>query len=548
MEEKQKKFSEKEYQNFLKNPAQFFENYKNLIKENKSLTKAFESLTKKNESLTKKNKSLTKKNKSLTKKTQEKEAIIQQITGEQIYIIDKTIYKEFDSIQTNEVKMKEEADKKEAEDMFQKFKGYIELIDVVSDNTGSKDNHDDSEDTKEDAQILLPSEEINEIIKHKFGKDLEINEFLEAFRKAINININQNWIKDDRIAFKSKLNDIVDSLIRDIFFKDIPNHIMQLRMDNLLCSTLTKVYKPAAKTLDFLIIKASVNYTSIPLIKGIKFYCENHNEILFDKNYIKKQINNNVGVLNAYYKLIQKFVTSKFDKKKLKETINKIVDDTNIYFIDLPRKVLGVTICNGDIFISGKFLQEAITNKNNYKYYNLIGASKIFLTLLHEIAHKLQYTIRMTCINDDNYFIKTFYIKKEDDLNYDLIETIQIDNDKKNYEFKEKIKLDNSKIEDISSYEKLHGTKTRCESGDFFDEEIYIGKEQKFVSKSISEFFVLSACENYRDFIEIMYSIFYKIDNDKDKKERIINSNYKIVGDEKVYCYHSYVRGNKLNY
>ena len=536
MEEEPKKYSEKELENFLKNPEQFLKNYNNLIKENESLVKTYE---------------------SLTKKYNEKESIIKQFTNDQINIIDDKIYKEFDSFQTNEVKMKEEKiDQKKSEEMFQKFKDYIDMIDVVSDNIGSNENHDDSEDSENDDQNLLPSEEINKIIKHKFGKDLEINEFLEAFKNAINNNINKNWIKDDRIAFKIKLNYVEDTLIRDIFFKKIPNHIMQLRMDNLLCSSLTKVYKQSAKSLDFLILQASENYTSNPLIKGIKFYDQNRNEILFDKNYIKKQINNNVGILNAYYKLIRKFVTSNFDKTKLKETINKIVDDTNIYFIDLPRKVLGVTICNGDIFISGKFLQEAITNKNNYKYYNLIGTSKIFLTLLHEIAHKLQYTIRMNCINDDNYFIKTFYIKKEDDLNYDLIETIQIDNDKKNYEFKEKIKLDDSKIEDISSYEKLHGTKTRCESGDFFDEEIYIGKEQKFVSKSISEFFVLSACQNYKDFIEIMYSIFNKMDKEKDyyigddddKKEKTLNSNYKIIDDGIGYCYHSYARGFKSNY
>ena len=538
MEEEPKKYSEKELENLLKNPEQFIKNYENLVKTYQALTKA---------------------NESLTKKYNEKESIIKQFTNDQINIIDDKIYKEFDSFQTNEVKMKEEKiDQKKSEEMFQKFKDYIDLIDVVSDNIGSNENHDDSEDEENDAQNLLPSEEINKIIKHKFGKDLEINEFLEAFKNAINNNINKNWIKDDRIAFKIKLNYIEDSLLNDIFFKKIPNHIIQLRMDKLLCNSLTKIYKQSAKSLDFLILQASENYTSNPLIKGIKFYDQNRNEILFDKNYIKKQINNNVGILNGYYKLIQKFVTSSFDKTKLKETINKIVDDSNIYFIDLPKKVLGVTICNGDIFISGKFLQEAKINKNKnqYKYYNLIGASKIFLTLLHQIANKLQYVIRMNYIKDDNYFIKTLSFKKEDDLNYDIIEKIEIDSDKKNYEFKDKIELDDSKIKEISGYKNLHGDKTYCESGDFFDEEIYIGKKQKFVSKSISEFFVLSACQNYKDFIEIMYSILNKVDKEKDyyigddddKKEKTLNSNYKIIDDGIGYCYHSYARGFKSYY
>ena len=85
---------------------------------------------------------------------------------------------------------KEEADKKEAEDMFQKFKGYIELIDVVSDNTGSKDNHDDSEDTKEDAQILLPSEEINEIIV--------LSHFQNSKNSALNIYFPSEYVLDEK--------------------------------------------------------------------------------------------------------------------------------------------------------------------------------------------------------------------------------------------------------------------------------------------------------------------------------------------------------------
>ena len=287
-------------------------------------------------------------------------------------------------------------------------------------------------------------------------------------------------------------------------------------------------------------------HCAYPLIKGIKFFDQNRNEILFDKNYIKKQINNNVGVLNGYYKLIQKFVTKNFNKTELKKELNSIIDNTNIYFIDLPRKVLGVTICNGDIFISGKFLQETLHYSPKNNYYNLIGASKIFLTLLHEIAHKLQYTIRMNCNKDDNYFIKTFYFKDEKDFNYDIIKEIEIDKDIKIYKFKENTILDDAGIGKITTYQNLHGYKTRCESGDFFDEEIFLGKVPKFVTKSISIFFVLSACQKYRDFVQIMYNIFDRIQ--KDNKERNVNSNYKLVGDEKVYCYHSYVRGNKFDY
>ena len=80
---------------------------------------------------------------------------------------------------------------------------------------------------------------------------------------------------------------------------------------------------------------------------------------------------------------------------------------------------------------------------------------------------------------------------------------------------------------------------TRCESGIFFDKEIYLGKEQNSVSKSISNFFLFYACKNYNDYVCIMKSFLDKIDN---PEERTTNCNYKLVDDEKACCYFSYIR------
>ena len=101
--------------------------------------------------------------------------------------------------------------------------------------------------------------------------------------------------------------------------------------------------------------------------------------------------------------------------------------------------------------------------------------------------------------------------------------------------------LDNLEIEKITKYTNLHGNKTLCESGDFFDAEIYLGKKQNSVSKSISYFFIFKACEKYNDYIRIMKSFLDAIDN---PQERTTNCNYKLVEDEKVCCYYSYIRGN----
>ena len=505
-------FDMKEFDEWRNNPTESFKRYKLLVKENNLL--------------------LQKNNKN--------EAIIRQMMKEQIYFIDKKIYESYDSSQSNTEEMKEETDETKSAEMFKKFKECINTIDIKSDNIGSKENHDDDNDNNND-RTFLDKKEINDIIKHEFGKNLEINEFIDAFGKAITNNINKNWIKNDRIAFKNFLENIIDTSINEIFYKKIPRHIRQLRMDNLLCTVLTKVYKPSAKRIDYLMIQASLNYSLNPLENGISFKePETGRDLIFDKNYIKFQINNNVGILNSYYKLIQKFVTNKFDKRQLRKKLNEIIDNTNIYFCDLPKKVLGITICNGDIFISGKYLQEALHYSPNNKNYNITAISKIFLTLLHELAHKLQYILRMNYNKSgDNYFIKTFYYKDETDLDFEMIETIILDKEAVNYTIDKIYKLNETEIKQIIEYKNLHGNLTRCESGDFFDKEIYLGKEQKSVSKSISKFFLFFACKNYNDYVSIMKSFLDKVDT---PEERTTNCNYKLVDDEKVCCYFSYVR------
>ena len=60
-----------------------------------------------------------------------------------------------------------------------------------------------------------------------------------------------------------------------------------------------------------------------------------------------------------------------------------------------PKSYLDFTIYNGIIFISEKYLQESLYNPDNNNLYNFIDKSKIFLTIIHEIAHKIQYLTRM---------------------------------------------------------------------------------------------------------------------------------------------------------
>ena len=538
---KKEDLNEAEFIELMKDQRKAFERFKSLINENNLFKTENNSLKTENNSLKTENNSLKTENNSLKTENKKKEAVIRRKKDVQIYDIDQTVYNSYDQEQNSIEKMQEEIDETKSAELLNKFKEYVNKIDIESINTGDIKNHEDSEGDGESK--FLDKNKINSIIQHDFGKNLEMNEFIEAFGKAIVNNVNANWIIEDRKTFKNFLDNIIDTRIKEIFYQKVPNHIRQLRMDILLCSVLTKVYKVKAKEIEYIMIEESTKFSLKPLEKGIKFIDPvTSRNYIFNKDYIKFQINNNVGILNSYYKLIQKFVTNKFKEKDLKKALNDIIDETNIYFCNLPRNVMGITICNGDIFISGKFLQEALHYIPNNKYYNTIGISKIYLTLLHELSHKLQYKLRKIYNNkfDVNYFIKTFYFKSENDLNFETIKEINLDNKAVNYKLDENIKLNESDIESYSDYKYLHGQTTRCESGIFFDEEIYLGKEQKSVSKSISQFFLFFACQKYDDYVSIMKNI---LDKMNEPRERTTNCNYKLVEDQKVSCYFSYIRG-----
>ena len=109
--------------------------------------------------------------------------------------------------------------------------------------------------------------------------------------------------------------------------------------------------------------------------------------------------------------------------------------------------------------------------------------------------------------DETNYFIKTFHFINDNFLNFDLIENIHLKKDEKNngYFICQKMKLlPKNELDILKSYIYLHKIPTPCELGDFFDSEIYLGQSQNIVNKKICEFFILSSCKNYDEYISII--------------------------------------------
>ena len=98
-----------------------------------------------------------------------------------------------------------------------------------------------------------------------------------------------------------------------------------------------------------------------------------------------------------------------------------MIDNTNIFFCDLPNDIYGVTISNGDIYIRSDFLKEALLtpNSKNIEKKKIVATAicKIYLTLLHEFAHKLHYLMRKINESEKSYKINFFDHSEECDNN-----------------------------------------------------------------------------------------------------------------------------------
>ena len=200
---------------------------------------------------------------SLKKKN---EVLNKQIMKEKVPIVNKSVYANFDNQQKDkesDIEMKVLKETNEYAENFDTFKKYVSNIDIISSDNNKKNDNEES-------KIFLEKNEINSIINNKFEDNLSIKEFLNAFDKAIKFNINKNWELDERLALKKNIENMYDKEMKQIFHEEIPNHIIQLKLDMLLSLVLCKKYNEKEFNANFVTLKTE-NYSLLPLKKGIKF-------------------------------------------------------------------------------------------------------------------------------------------------------------------------------------------------------------------------------------------------------------------------------------
>ena len=350
---------------------------------------------------------------------------------------------------------------------------------------------------------------VNKIISKKIGDNISNEEFLNSIEKSIE-KINSCWTQKDILKFKRDLENL-DYNIIDI---DSNNPLSLLKKDIIIDLFLQKDYESINKDIRILEIKKCCIH---PLTNGFKFVNpQNNEEYTFDKNFIKTKILNNIGILNSYYKTIQKF--TKFEKieyEELKKNITNMIDNTKIFFCDLPNDIYGVTISNGDIYIRSDFLKEALLtpNSKNIEKKKIVATAicKIYLTLLHEFAHKLHYLMRKINESEKSWKIKFFDHSEECDNNKKTIY---------NYDMSDKeIKIIETK--------KIHLNKIYQESGDYFDNNLYLGEPLLDIVEDTYNFFLFEDCYNKKQYENKLNKL--KKITKKNNNNRASKSKYKII-------------------
>ena len=211
---------------------------------------------------------------------------------------------------------------------------FTEIINKIGNETGEKKS-------------------LQEIINHKIGENLEITTFIESLEKAI-ANLNYSGTDNNKKAMKLFLK-FFDEENNLIFQKDSPLHIRQFQMDLIIDIPLN--YNDNLLQKECLLYNG---FTKMPFTAGIEFVMDKK-QYLFNKEYIIELISSNVGILNGYKKMLQIFVSRKdISYDILINEIKDIIDKSNIYFIDFPKDISGMTVCNGDIFIKSEYLCEAM--------------------------------------------------------------------------------------------------------------------------------------------------------------------------------------------
>ena len=164
----------------------------------------------------------------------------------------------------------------------------------------------------------------------------------------------------------------------------------------------------------------NINLLKVNLMTITPFIKLNFNNNELNKKELIDTYSSYVYIKN-YKKSLNKFIDefkSKIPKEEvLKKHIKDHINNHNIYFSNLPEKIIAISIHTGDIYLRVKDLKEYYEEKEDDKL--IIIKEKIILNIAHELNHLFLREIDEEM--KDNFFLQSYYKKKVVDRNLKFI-------------------------------------------------------------------------------------------------------------------------------
>ena len=244
-------------------------------------------------------------------------------------------------------------------------------------------------------------------LKHKFPEELNNEQFISLFLKGIEYAKNKykfENLKNIKIIL-NKYHDIDVKLgynKNKIFsFLETQNELEKIYKMDLLLSlvsdeTITDIHINQNDSLDAIFSKTKeyVLYAQKELFIHAKEYKdENVNKNIYIKKF--EELLYSKTILNTYKEVLNELYNVKLSINQIKKLLIDFRKSHKIYFIEMPLNLYGLTLFNGTILISNKFLDKYVNNESR--------SFIIFFTLFHEYTHILSRLVR----GDNNFFRNT---------------------------------------------------------------------------------------------------------------------------------------------
>ena len=309
-------------------------------------------------------------------------------------------------------KMEEEKDlyfelvKSELKDNNKELYEKINEIVLIIENL-AKDSKDVEINVKNSPNNIIRYE--NKVFpKLVFGNEIDDNTFVEIL-KSLLLEIKAN--KTHALLIQSFFRKIKYDTLYSIFCK---NKLSNIKKDLILQICVERGINRDKINLgikDAIDIIRGINDTEFDIcefnmeFKGITLYdydLKKNIEIEINKGTLKDLLKSK-AITSAIKETLGQFKDKNINSvkdKKLFEKIDKFIDTTSFYSMDMSEKIYAFTIYNSNIYFNSKYIN-IVRNKNDQKYLSAI--SIIITTFYHEFIYFLIRTLSKDDYSD-NYF------------------------------------------------------------------------------------------------------------------------------------------------